>query len=253
MNKFTNKHLRLIIALVLLSMMGGIGWFGVVPFYGHIREIRDEIQQFYAGREHRNEQFSRLPDIRNQFDAVRKDEGSLDILLTRGRIVDFIKVLEGLAQETDVTIAIKSEENPEVAKKKAPAKTDGTETEAKTEQVKKTLVEQLPSDQYISLKLTLTGDYASLLAFLHKLETAPFALDVTSIDIHPRNTETKTPSSSSPDRKNPFSLSPSQGDVNGDEVPGATEEVVVESEPSKKPLEAFINMVVYVDKLEKAK
>ena len=253
MQRFLKKYIKLIITLVLFLSMGLIAWFGIVPFYAHIGELRDEIQMFYASRENRNRQIGRLPELHKSYDMIAVDEGRLDILLTETRVIDFVRTLEALAEKTGTEISIKSEEaSPVTAPKKAAVKTAAPgEDAAKAEKKEvKGIAETLPYPDYLRLKITLRGEYQNIIAFLSGMETLPTALDVIGVEMRTRTDDEIERASEGSGKPNPFLLVP--GNVAATEVaePTGTEEQLA-PRVSRGGLEATFDTIVYVDKPDK--
>lgn len=207
------------IALIIVTM-GLLGWFVIKPLQASILEGMNDIQKFHADRENRQRQFDKLPELRSQFEAIQRDEKTLNILLSEEEIVNFVKTLEDLARGTNTQIVIqaKDEAGGAIQEKKpvkAPRPGDkaGAEEEGKgKEKAEKGILEILPYDRYLYLNIVVTGKYSDLVNFLHKMETLPYALDVVSLRVHPVDPEEEK--NEVPDvRTNPFMLSPSGGSV----------------------------------------
>lgn len=196
MKEFFQKYrslLPLFTTLSLLTAMGLMVWFGIVPFHEMIVEKADGIQEYYATRENREEQMKKLPELESQFVTIEKDEDTLDILLSEEGIVDFIKTLEGLAAETHVTVAIRAANSNVIDEKKnlkTPVK-KGATTDTSDSTKTATIIDTVPIDRFVHISVTVQGEYKDIVAFLHKMETLPFGLDVLSLSMKVRNPEEK--------------------------------------------------------------
>ena len=80
MRNFFKKYNFVITLLFMISIMGGTFWWGVVPMYQKIINLRDDIQKEVARKENQERQIKRLPEIKSQYDKVLSDEGYFDIL-----------------------------------------------------------------------------------------------------------------------------------------------------------------------------
>lgn len=245
MTKFSfRRHRSLIILILLLLSMGGMMWFGIRPLDMSVYEKMRGIQEFYAERENRERQVERLPELREQYDLIARDENTLAILLTEDRVVDFVKVLESLASASSLEMTITSKEDAAAAAKKrsAPPKTTAQKSdEAGTTESGAAKVEQpanimndLPSDQYLYLSITVRGRYADIVAFLRKMETLPYGLDVVKIDVR-KDEEAASRALAPGSGVSPFAM------LGGNEV--VTEKTVP---VSTEGLEATFETVVYI-------
>jgi Tfp pilus assembly protein PilO len=231
----SSKQYRTLASLfVLLLFICGIVWYGILPLQQSLQDKARGIQEFYAGRENRERQMSKLPELKEQYDAIIANEKILDILMKESEVVDFVKTVEQLAAEMHVAMTITSKDAGKVVAVKKPA--------AKTDQSKEvSILADAPFDQYLSLSIKVDGRYDDIVTFLGKLETLPFGLDVVRIDMKKKAEEEEKDTASfvSGSAANPFSML-------GESVPIA---VVAESSAEKKDaLEAVIDILVYVKK-----
>ena len=155
MRNFFKKYNFVITLLFMISIMGGTFWWGVVPMYQKIINLRDDIQKEVARKENQERQIKRLPEIKSQYDKVLSDEGYFDILLTENRMVALIQTIEALATQTGTEIAIQSNaaKFEDSVKKKSTDKSseksdDAAGDETTKETAKKTLVNSLPYPDY---------------------------------------------------------------------------------------------------------
>lgn len=254
MNFPQKKHIPIISMFILFVAMGLVGWLAIFPIKRAISEKMDDTQKFYTSRENRNRQINKLPELEGQFQVIQADEKSLDILLKEDHIVDFVKTLEDLARETNTEISIASKEGNAIIEKKAVI--DKSQTKDVTEgdssapvavdKKKATgILDTLPFDRYLHLSVSVVGEYADIVNFLHKMETLPFALDIVGMEVHFKDSEAEQsslPPITSGSGINPFLSPPSSEGV------PVTEVVPVVVPEKKHALEAIFDTVVYVDK-----
>lgn len=228
--------------------MGLIVWFGIVPLQRHIIDKADGIQEYHATRENQEEQLQKLPDLKKQFENIQREENVLGILLSDNQVVNFVQTLERLAVETGVQVVIHSKNSEAIEEKKsmkAPVKKtviaegkddENAETKNKTQQ---TLLESVPFDRYLHVDIVVRGEYQTIVAFLHKMETLSLGLDVIGISMKVREMEEPTTRPDNPSR-NPFLIlgegmvtDPPSSELNVESIPGT--------------LEASFDTVVYLD------
>lgn len=186
------KYASFIILFSLIISIGAVLWLVIIPIKQTIFEKAQGIQQFFAEEENQTKQVNRLPELKDQYTAITENESSLDILLTEGQIVDFIKTLEDLALETKVQMIIESKENGQITElKKAPTKIvvpsaknqDPTEDTVNTKAKVTNIVDDAPFDRYLRLNIKIEGQYKNIVAFLRKMETLPVGLDVVGMEL----------------------------------------------------------------------
>lgn len=234
------QHLPVFVLLSLLSGMGLIAWFGIVPFHGFITEKADGIQEYYAFRENRGRQIGKLPELEREWETITENEQALDILLSEGEIVDFVKTLEGLAEREDVSITIESKTGEGIVEKAPgqPAPAGGAKNSSLS------MLDTLPYHRYLHVSVVVIGEYRNIVAFLHGMETLPLALDVIGFEVRERNEDEIGSRPSTPDagKRNPF-LMFDQGPTSIGNAETAPEEEVI-----RGSLEASFDTIVYVSK-----
>lgn len=245
------KFYPFLITVSILSGMGLIIWFGIFPFQDFVTKKADGIQEYYATRENRVSQMERLPDLQSQFENIEIEESALQILLSEEQVVDFVQTLERLARETGVYVVIQSktgtiiEEKPKPKATPKKAGTEAVETEV-TEKKSKTLptlLESVPFDRYLHVEVVVKGEYKTIVAFLHKMETLPIGLDVIGMTVGIRDQEDLVNKAVATDPgRNPF-LILGDGEVSA-EVKNEEEQALV----IPGTLEASFDTVVYLDK-----
>lgn len=240
------KHTTRAILLVLLLVMAGIVWYGIRPLKQAVYEKMRGIQEFYARRENREKQVARLPELKAQYDTILHNEKWLDILISEDEVVDFVKMLEGLASESHIEISITAKENGKIIELKKPAarpdplenkNSDGSSESSATEEKAADILNDMSFDRYLYLSVKTRGRYEDIIGFLHKMETLPVGLDVIRIEMKQRDAEEAAPI----DRgygTNPFFLSSGGTQAGGAEPLAAQKDI----------FEAVFDVVVYVDK-----
>lgn len=186
------KHTTRIVLLILLLAMVGIIWYGIVPLKGAVYEKMRGIQEFYARRENRGKQVTRLPELKVQYDAVLQNDALFDILISENEVVDFVKTLEGLASTTHIEMSITAKNNGQITEpKKIPVKasqadsgdTSGPSVKSGAKQKPLDILDDIPFDRYLYLNIKVRGQYENIVVFLHKMETLPIGLDVIRVEM----------------------------------------------------------------------
>lgn len=239
------RHSSLIALFMLFVAMGSIVWFGILPLKRSLDTKMRGIQEYYADQENQQKQVGRLPELKDQYDAIRGNEQTLDIIITEDQIVDFIKTLENLANDTHIQMTITSKENGQIIEK-VPAKvispkvgdTDTKTNTSNTKPKEKGMVDGAPFDRYLRLSIKTEGSYENIIIFLQKMETLPIGLDVVGVEIKRIDESAVTNTPGIGTKSNPFSLL-------GDENVISKETTPTETHAS---LEAAFDILVYVNK-----
>ena len=259
MKTFLEQYKQLFPLIVMLSLFSGMGaiiWFGIIPYQGFIDEKAGTLKEFDVSRENRERQIGQLPELQGQLETISTDEHTLDILLSEKNIVDFVKTLEQLAQETHtrVTIVAKDKDAIQEKKKALAGKKEGiiipegSDPQSAAKKSAPTLLESVPYDRYLHISINVLGEYRNIFAFLHKMETLPLGLDVIGLTVGASSVEAVAKKPDAAPAINPFAMF-------ADGLPAAVVSApVVPLEESGSgitgPLEASFDTVIYLRKQE---
>ena len=236
------KYFPVIAMISTFVMMILLAWLGIAQLKNAIWEKMNDIQKFHTNRENRNRQIDKLPELKDQFEAIKADEGTLDILLSDDRIVSFIKMLENLAQETHTGISITSKESGAITdqpKTTSPKKAVASGSGPDSKKDSPSIMDGLPYGRYLRLNISLVGKYSDSVAFLHKMETLPYALDIVSIDAHIKPADDASSSAASGTGVNLFMSRPVDGN-------GAANDAAIGEVMQDVQLETSIETLVYM-------
>lgn len=243
---FYKKYSTHIVLSVLLLAMVGIFWFGIVPLKQVVYDKMRSTQEFYARQENQRKQVAQLPELKAQYDAVLQNEQLFDFLIPESGVVDFVKTLEGLADQTHVEMSITSQDNGQITElKKKPAKpataagkNDPDASSGGDTSKKKVIdiLDDIPYDKYLRLRVEVKGQYEDIVAFLRKMETLPVGLDVIHIEMRKGEAE-QSVGRAAGSGANPFSL-----------LGSGIQEVVEAPSVNKDVYDAIFDVVVYIAK-----
>ncbi|EKE18962.1 MAG: hypothetical protein ACD_9C00184G0001 [uncultured bacterium] len=148
---------------------------------GRINTIKDQIQEEEMKQEVVRRQISELPKIQSQYETLKTGDLS-DVLLDKEKAVILIEKLEKIAENTGNSIVIKVEESVVETKK----------TSSKNKPVAEaTIFDDLPSSDYLRLKITLTGEYDSVVNFIKAIESFEYYCDIVGIQISKNDEESR--------------------------------------------------------------
>lgn len=155
--------------------------FGAIFLYKKIMQSLDTQERLALEHQIYTEQISNLPKLAQTEQSVKQNERYFSFIYSEDRVVEIIRDIERLAKEESVTLTITQKEIP----KKKPVRKEEDEKDddtTKKEEAPKELSDTLPFEKHLRLEIKAEGQYSAIRTFLHKLETAPYALDVLSVD-----------------------------------------------------------------------
>jgi len=176
MKKFFQKQREVITILVYVCVIIALIYFVVLPLLARISSTRDQIQEEHMKQDIKQQQISELPKMEEQYNILQSNEKSVDVLLDKNDAVVLIEKLEKLAQDSNNEISISVQD---VATQKNATVITNSETKTDNE-----LVNDLPSTNYLQMKITLTGDYNTMMNFVHSLESSEYYCDIIAIQIN---------------------------------------------------------------------
>jgi F0F1-type ATP synthase membrane subunit b/b' len=192
MKNFLKKWREILTLGVFLILVGIFVYFLLIPVYKNIIIRRDQIQEELASQELQKKQLTEIPKIKQQYDWLKNEQEKLNVLLKKEDAVLLIEKLEKIANETNNKIKIEIVETKQLDKKSVAAPTEEVSKTAtkdtpakaiKTKEVDTTIIGNLPSKDYLEIKIGLVGDYNAMLAFLKKLEKMEYYNDIVSLQI----------------------------------------------------------------------
>lgn len=171
MNNFFKKQRETITIIAYICIVVVLVYFVILPLLLKIKGVNDQIQEGKMKQEIAGQQLEELPKIQQQYDMLQENEGSVNVLLDKDNAVIIIERLEKLAEDSGNKIEI-SIQNSQIQKNSAIA-TDKTAT----------LINALPSTDYLQIQILLTGDYNKIVHFVDKLENIEYYSDIIGIKI----------------------------------------------------------------------
>jgi hypothetical protein len=174
MKKFFQKQKELIIIIAYVGIVLILVYFVILPLLLKIKEVNNKIQEESIKQEIAKQQLAELPKIQQQYDILQANEGTIDVLLDKDKAVTLIESLEKLAEDSGNKIEI-FVQNSQLQKNVMVAT-----TKTKTED---TLLNALPSSDYLQMQIVLTGDYNKIINFISRLENMEYYSDITGIKI----------------------------------------------------------------------
>jgi len=225
-----NHKLAIIAAGYCLAVFLAL-FFLVSPFIGRIKEKADNIQRKKIDNEISKERIEKIPQMEEIDKLIQSKSDELDVMLDSEDEVEFIEDLEGIAEATGNKMAIKIND----LEKASDVKAKKNSSEKKNE--KKTIKENLSYDSYISMEISLEGNYQEMLDFVRKLENFNSYVNIISIELK-KETEVKN------NPKPSVSQNPSMFSV----LQPRPNEKSVEEKIEKNFLSSKIGIIVYKKK-----
>jgi Tfp pilus assembly protein PilO len=196
MKDFIKKHKIVLIVTAYFVAVGLVSLFFAWPMMKEVREKNNELQTKMVDQEIKKDRLAKLSSIREQFEMVKNQEGAVNISLNKENVVSLVEKLEKISDDTGNKIKIELFDEQSEKKKSAQAK--------KANNDEKIIIENLPSDKYIMINISLKGGYGSFMNFLKKLENMEYYADVVSVKVS-KNSDSQNVSASNPFETNPIS------------------------------------------------
>ncbi|MGW8185171.1 MAG: hypothetical protein ACWGHO_03640 [Candidatus Moraniibacteriota bacterium] len=236
-NKFLIKYKIYIIISILFVVWGCFVFFVILPSVKLLQDDFDAVQIKFLEMKVNDEKLSNVDVLKEKFDKVDSERSNLEVIFSKDNIVELVRELELIAQKTENTVTVSvDEENKalvEVNKSKAGASSKDNE-----------FLKLLPSENYLTLKIGLKGDYNGLIKFIDKLNSIKYYNTVIGFRIISEKVplDDKGVSSNSGDQISVMN--------SGDNI----ENIVTEGEKEKLVLSSELNVIFYLlEKNEKGK
>lgn len=175
-NNFFRKYKIYIIISTLALIWAGFIFFVILPSVKVLQSDFDAVQMKLLDVKVNNEKLGKISTLKEEFEQVNKEKNILEVIFSKNNIVELVKELEIVAQQTGNTISISvDEENKElveVSKGKAGATPKADE-----------FVKMLPTKNYLTMNIKLVGDYNSLIKFINKLNNIRYYNSIASFKV----------------------------------------------------------------------
>lgn len=255
MKSFWLQSREVVVILGMIGLFSALVYFGIFRVLERNREGMISIQQAIVDRKMLEEQRSVIATMRDEVDRIRLESDKLDVFLPKDRIISLVEALESIGNDLGVSIVSEASSPQALAvssvkkkpTKKASVSEEGEVTNGKAKEEKKeeekeaeALLPLLPEDRSVFITFKVTGEYDRVLAFLRKLDTMPFLLDVLSIQMEQavfEDDQSSVSPSISGDVRSPFRSS-SPLEVSGEKP----------VEAKKLNVEASFHTVIYTDR-----
>lgn len=172
MKIFLKKQREILAVALFLVVVFAMIYYLIYPLFNKIKNLKDDIQQSVFSQNLKQQNLSKLPKMQEQYEKIEAQENKFSSsLLRKEDAVFLIEKLEELAKRTYVSIEISIVENKQT-----------NQTNKKGEE-KTNLVNNLPSGEYLEMKLNLSGKYADIIQFEKYLEDFVYNNDIVSLEI----------------------------------------------------------------------
>lgn len=176
MKNFWKKNKLQLSICIYLAMAILIYIVVVMPLILRIKEISNETQKMIVDEEINRSKISKLSDMREIHEAIRRNEDNFNIMIDSSQEVGFIKKLEALAESTGNKIEIKIDESNA-------GENSSKNTKSSKAKLAEDIMNILPHDRYLLIQLSLEGNYQGLMEFIYKLENFDYYVNVVSISL----------------------------------------------------------------------
>lgn len=226
-NKFFKENKIHIIIGGLFIVWAGFVFFIIVPSLKLLGNNFDAVQMKLLDQKVSNEKINKISSLKDEFSKVEEEKNSLEVIFSKNNIVELVNELESIAQKTGNAIAISVDEDSKTLQEVSKGKTAAST--AKNE-----LLDKLPTKNYLTMTIELTGDYNGLIEFINKMNSIKYYNSLVSFDLAAEKIVIKN------DNKNSVSGA-EVGIMSGNVSPSA----LPESESEKLILVSDLNVIFY--------
>lgn len=184
MNTIWKKYKLPIVYLGYLIVSVLLVFFVIIPTVGSIKKNSLAIQKAEADKEIFDKRIGKLDQIEEEFNEYAAKRENVGKLLEDGGEVDFIKMMEYLADETGNSIKMEISEQPEGGKDKSASKKKDADEGGVIEK-------SFSKEKVLVFKVGLSGNYEGLIRFLRKMEDMEYYSVISSIDVKKKSEESE--------------------------------------------------------------
>lgn len=185
MKNFLENYKEFIVLVLYVLIIIGLFQFVIFPINEEIIEKKKTSEEVSIDYEVSLKKIKEIPVLKEKIDSVSYLEPKLNVFVEKGKELPLIESIEKIALETGSEIDI-----------------DILDDGIKDDDIKKTVkidkegIEiDLPSDNYILMKITIFGDFNSIGSFISKIENFKYFSDIISINILKEKEDNKNTSS----------------------------------------------------------
>ena len=175
-NKFFIKYKIYIIIGTLFVVWASFVFFIIIPSVKLLKSNFDAVQMKLLDQKVSNEKIDKISNLKEDFTKVEAEKNNLEVIFSKNNIVELAKELETIAQQTGNTITISVDED-----NKALVEVGKARAGEKPEENK--FLTSLPTKNYLTIKLKLSGNYNSLIEFIDKLNSLKYYNSVASFKL----------------------------------------------------------------------
>lgn len=179
---WTKNKLAIVIAVFAMIVVPG-SYFSAKFLLGKIVDTSDRIQEGIIDDQLQRSKIDDIPRMEEISKNLSDNRDVMETMIEESMEVDFIKSLEALADDTgnEITLSVDDPEKDKAAQK--------TTANSKDKQAEKGIKESLSHSKFISLDITISGSYESMVDFVHKLENGKYYVNVISIESRKNQSE----------------------------------------------------------------
>jgi hypothetical protein len=176
MKIFWKKYKILVLFFGYLLFLGAFIYGVIFTLIKNIKQNVDSVQSNILDDQIDKKKLSQVPELEKSYATFSSGEEKLAVILPPEKEVDFIKSLEGLAEETgnEISLRLIKDDEEKASKDKIGGVVESNEKKLKTE---------LPHGNYINIQLELKGEYLELINFMQKVENFGYYINVLSLDL----------------------------------------------------------------------
>lgn len=164
-------------------------WLVFLPYKNRVESQADKIQEKELDNQIFERKTSKINQMEEKYNEYQNNKEKMGKFLKNGEEVDLIKKIESLGEETKNTVSLKVLDADIQNTKNSSVKSD------KNKIKEESILKDISPDNFLSLEISLEGDYFSFINFLEKIENLDYYADVISLNLTKTIIENKNYSS----------------------------------------------------------
>jgi hypothetical protein len=226
MNTIFKKHKIAAIFFSSIILMGLALYFGAAFMIKDIKDKSDEIQRSLIDIQIQDKRIDKIPEMESINAEIQENKKALDVIYSSDEEVSLINKLESLGEETGNKVNLSVNDQAVMNEKNV------KKTTTKKNNEEKSITDSLAYGNYLSMQISLEGDYVGLVNYMHRLENMNRYVNIISIESKKMNGE---------ERKNITTniFDESRAETGNDQR---------DSEEDKETIVSTLNIIIYTQK-----
>lgn len=183
------KNRVLISLLIFATIIAGLFQFVILKLDRSIEENKRFLEERVIDSEIAEKRIEETPLLKERMKEIESMEKNLNVFVDKENVLPAIESIEKISEETGNKVKIEIVED--VSKKKDDSK------KGDSKKSENSIMANLPGKSYLLLRMNVECSFATLNAFMNKLENSSYFSDIVSLSIIKKEKQAEEPKVSS--------------------------------------------------------